>query len=238
MKFIDQGYITNICKHGENSLILTVVTQNHGKTIGYVRGCLYKKNLSIYQLGNFIKIEAYSRVDNNMLSFKVELISPEMVNFIQSEQKLNALSSLCSLCNSCLPELENLENFYNRVDCFFKQIHEENWLVYYSLFEFYLLEYLGIGLELRECAVSKTTENLAYISPKTGRAVCEDVGRIYKEKLFSYPHFIMKNNHNPSKKELEETLNMTEFFLQKNFFAEHGLKFPQNRANLRENLGN
>ena len=237
MKFTDCDYIINLRKHGENSLIITVITKEHGKVTGYVKGVLHKKNLSIYQLGNYIKFDAYSRVDNNMLSFRVELISPDAVNFIEDEHKLVFLSSLCSLCNVCLPELEDLDVLYNKVDDFFKFIHEENWLTYYSFFEFYFLEFLGVGLDLSKCAVTNTTNDLKYISPKSGRAVCGDVGEAYKEKLFSYPHYILNNNYKAERSEVLNLLKMTEFFLQKNFFAEHGLKFPQNRVNLREILG-
>ncbi len=236
MKFTDCGHIINLRKHAENSLILTLISKEHGKVTGYVGNCLHKKNLGIYQLGNKVKIDAYSRVDDNMLSFRVELISPDAVNFLNDYKKISALAAFSSLCNSCLPELENLEDFYFYAENFFNHIHEDNWIAYYSFYEFYLLEYLGVGLDLSECAVTKSTQNLAYVSPKSGKAVCREAGEPYKEKLFLYPHFIMNKNTRPNERELADLLAMTGFFLQKNFFADNGLKFPENRANLLENL--
>ena len=59
MNFNDEGYIINLRKHGEKSLILTVLTRHHGKVTGYAKNCLSKKNLSTYQLGNLISIDAY-----------------------------------------------------------------------------------------------------------------------------------------------------------------------------------
>lgn len=234
MQFSDQGYIINLRKHGESSLILTVLTREHGKVTGYVKNCLTKKNLAIYQLGNFIKIEAYARVDDNMLSLKTELITPCAVNFISDGSKLRTLSAFCTLANACLPELDNLERFYYYIESFFNLINEDNWLTHYAYFEFYLMEYLGFSLDLSECSATGTTENLTYVSPKTGKAVCATAGEPYKDRLYKYPRFILERDYSPPLSEVADLLRMTEFFLYKNFFANHGLKFPSVRANLAE----
>lgn len=109
--------------------------------------------------------------------------------------------------------------------------------MHYSYFEFYLLDFLGIGLDLSECSATGTTENLAYVSPKTGRAVCAEAGEPYKSRLFRFPQYIVDKNYNPELSEVADLLRMTEFFLNKNFFQTHNLKFPPNRANLLHNLG-
>lgn len=237
MQFQDEGYIINLRRHGERSLILTVLTRNHGKLVGYVKNCLTKKNLGIYQLGNQITVDAYARLEENMWSFRVELSSPCSVNFLSDARKLAALSSLCALCNEALPESENLERFYYYIDSFFNLINEDNWIAHYSYFEFYLLDYLGVGLDLTECSATGTTENLRYVSPKTGKAVCAEAGEPYKNRLFAYPAYIVEQNYRPQEAEIIELLKLTGFFLFKNFFQTHGLKFPENRANLLSNLG-
>jgi len=236
MQFTDEGFIIGLRKHGESSLILTVLTHNYGKITGYVKNCMHKKNLSTYQLGNSIKINAYSRIDENMLSLKVELNQANAVNFMLNPHKLSTLSAFCSLCCNCLPEYASIERLFYYANNFFSQINQENWLAHYCYFEFYLLDNLGIGLDLSECAATGTTQNLRYVSPKSGKAVCEEAGFIYKEKLFRYPTFIIEQNYSPSDNEMLDLLKMTEFFLQKNFFQTHGLKFPPNRANLLSNL--
>lgn len=236
MQFNDEGYIINLRKHGESSLILTVLTRQHGKVTGYVKNCLHKKNLATYQLGNSLRMEAYARVDENMLSLRCELQNPGAVNFLNDGQKLAVLSAFCALCNETLPELSPLDRFYYYVDSFFSLINEPNWLVHYAYFEYYLLENLGIGLDLSECSATGTTENLRYVSPKTGKAVCEEAGFLYKERLFAYPQFIVDQNYGPTRSEIADLLKLTEFFLRKNFFNTHNLKFPENRANLLSQL--
>lgn len=237
MNITDEGYIINARKHGESSLILTVLTRNNGKLVGYVKGGMSKKNLGIYQLGNKVSVDAYARLEENMFSFKVELLSPVAVHFISDANKLSVLSAFCSLCRDCMPEKENIERLYYLVDSFFNLIDEDNWIVHYSYFEFYLLDFLGISLDLSECSATGTTDNLKYVSPKSGKAVCEEAGEPYKNKLFMFPNYIVDKNYRPDLTEVADLLRMTEFFLHKNFFQTHNLKFPENRANLLHNLG-
>ena len=237
MNISDSGYIINVRKYSENSAILTVLTQNNGKLVGFVKNAFSKKSSGVYQLGNLVQVEAYSRLEENMLSFKIELISPVSVNFMGDLRKLSALSSLCALIYTSLPEKENIERLFYYIDSFFQLILEDNWITHYSYFEFYLLEYLGVGLDLTECAATGETENLRYVSPKTGKAVSEEAGLPYHNRLFSYPQFIFDNNYQPTLEELRDLLKMTEFFLNKNFFQTHNLKFPSSRANLLAELG-
>lgn len=233
----DEGYIINLRRHGEKSLILTVLTREHGKLVGYVKNCLNKKSLGIFQPGNLVSIEGYARLEENMWNLKVELLQACSANFMSDTRKLSTLSSFCALCNDAMPEAQNLDAFYSRVEDFFNLINEDNWLNYYCCFEFYLLYFLGVGLDLEKCSVTGCYDNLAYVSPKTGKAVCEEVGLPYHKRLYAYPHFILNNKTKPRRQEMKDLLKMTEFFLRKNFFQIHCLKFPENRANLLHNLG-
>lgn len=236
MRFTDEGYIIACRKHAESSLILTVLSHEHGKVCGYVKSGYTKKNLAVFQIGNFIKIDAWSRVDDNMLTLKVELITPYAVDFISSADKLQVLSCFCSLSNTCLPELQNVDNLYLYAADFIKAITQENWLTHYCYYEFYLLEFLGVGLELDKCAATGAKQNLAFVSPKSGCAVSYEAGLPYAKRLFTYPHFIVQKRLDATFKEQTDLLKMTEFFLNKNFFAIHNLKFPICRVSLGADL--
>lgn len=233
MQFSGEGYIIKVRNHGEKSAIITVVCPMHGKIVGYVNGALSKRNLGIYQLGNYISFNAYARVEENMLSFKgVELVRSHVADFMLNSDRIEALATMCKLLDSCVAEHDDLGAFYNTVHAFFEHIAAENWLVYYSFFEFYLLDFLGIGLDVSECAVTGRRDDLHYISPKTGRAVCTEVGASYEDKLFAYPQYIVEGNYRPKNAEIADVLTMTGSFLSKNFLTQHNLHLPENRANL------
>lgn len=233
MQFSGEGYIIKLKNHGEKSMIATLVCPEHGKIVGFINGAHSKRGLGIYQLGNYISFNAYARIEENMLSLKgVELVEAHTADFMLNTDKVEALSSLCLLLDVCVAENDNLGRFYNVIKDFFKHINEDNWLVYYSYFEYYLLDFLGVGLDINECAVTGKTEGLSYISPKTGRAVCEEIGAPYKEKLYAYPQYIVDKNYRPKRAEVANLLTMTGGFLTKNFLAGHNLQLPEKRANL------
>ena len=233
MQFSGEGYIIKLRNQGEKSLIATLVCPEHGKIVGFINGAHSKRGLGIYQLGNYISFNAYARVAENMLSLKgVELVEAHTADFMLNTDKIEALSSLCRLLDVCVAENDNLGRFYKVVKDFFKHINDDNWLVYYSYFEYYLLDFLGVGLDISECAVTGKTEGLSYVSPKTGRAVCEEIGAPYKDKLYAYPQYIVDTNYRPKRAEVANLLAMTGGFLTKNFLAGHNLQLPEKRANL------
>jgi len=235
MQFSGEGYIIKIRNHGEKSAIVTLISPDYGKITGYANGARSSRNLGVYQLGNYISFNAYARVAENMLSLKgVELMRSHTADFVLHEDKIGALVSLCRLLDECIAENDNLGGFYTAIDDFFTHINDDNWLVYYSFFEYYLLDFLGIGLDISQCAVTGTKQNLRYVSPKTGRAVCAQIGAPYKDKLFAYPKYIADKNYLPQKNEIIDVLAMTGNFLQKNFLSQHNLRLPENRNDLLE----
>lgn len=233
MQFSDEGYIINLLRHGENSLIVTMLTAQHGKLTGYVKGGLSKKKLGVFQPGNAITFNAYVRLEENMPQLRgIELLKAHAVSFMQSEAKLTILGVFCQLLNTCIAEKEDLEVLWFYIDDFMNALESPLWLVKYSFIEYYLMEFLGIGLDLSECAATGQTENLAFVSPKSGKAVSYEAGYPYAAKMFKFPRYIVDKNYTPSASEVADLLNMTAFFLKKNFFELHGLKFPNNRGNL------
>lgn len=233
MQFSNTGYIVKIRNHGEKSAIVTVVCPQNGKITGYVTGAQGKRLRGICQLGNLISFNAYARVAENMPSFKgVELCRSHTADFLGDTHKIEALASLCRLIDVCVAENDDLGEFYQVIDDFFVHIQAPNWLAHYSFFEFHLLDFLGIGIDTSRCAVTGQYTDLRYISPKTGRAVCEKVGAPYKDKLYAYPQYITEHNSWPKNSEIANVLSMTGRFLSKNFLMPHNLQLPEKRANL------
>lgn len=233
MQYSDEGYIINLLKHGENSLIVTVLSAAHGKVCGYVKGGVVKKKLGLYQLGNEISFNAYARIEENLAQFRgVELLKPYAVSFMADSKKLAVLRAFCELMKICTAEKEDLEFLTFYIKDFMQSLDTPLWLIKYSFVEYYLLDFLGIGLDLSTCAATGVKQNLAFVSPKSGKAVCLEAGLPYADKLFKFPQYIVDKNLYPDEREVADLLMMTEFFLRKNFFQSHNLKFPINRGNL------
>lgn len=233
MQFSDEGYIIKTHRHGENSLIVTVLTFGRGKVTGYVKGGLNKKQSGVFQLGNRISFNAYARLEENMPQFRgVELVRAHAAAFMADAEKLGVLSAFCELMNAAAAEKADLEFLVGYIRDFMDCADKSDWLAKYALVEFYLLEYLGIGLDLEKCAATGTRENLAFVSPKSGKAVCYEAGLPYAEKMFRFPRCVVDKTKMPDCSEVADLLKLTGYFLNKNFFESNGLKFPANRANL------
>ena len=215
----DEGYVLSAKKYGEKSLIVVLFTKNKGKITGFVSDGTSKKNRGLFQTGNKLFFEASARLEENMRRlFRLELIEPNAVNMMVDVRKLELMTAVVPMFTRLLNENEDVALFYDILGKFFKAATLKEMLVQYAFFEFYVLDYLGIGLSLDCCAVTGQTEELCYVSPKTGKAVCREVGAPYADRLFKYPHFVVDNKQNPSYEEILNVLKMTEFFLFVHFF--------------------
>ena len=229
----DEGYVLNAKKYGEKALIVTLFSLNKGKITGFVSDGLMPKNRGIFQIGNKIFFEASARLEENMRRlYRIELIEPNAVMMMTDIKRLELMSAVLPIMLRILNENEQTDELYEIIGKFFKAKDIKEMLTWYAYFEFSALAYLGIGLELESCAVTGQTENLAYVSPKTGKAVCQKIGAPYHDRLFLYPHFVVDKNTTPSYAEIFNVLRMTEFFLRQNFFKFHNLPMPKTRETL------
>ncbi|MBR2274061.1 MAG: DNA repair protein RecO [Alphaproteobacteria bacterium] len=228
----DEGYVLKAQKYGEKALLVTLFTLSKGKITGFVSNGSTKKNRGLFQTGNKLFFEASSRLEENMPRlFRLELMEPNAVMMIADIKRLQLMTAAVPMMLRLLNENEETFTLYQIIGNFFHAQDFKQMLTWYAYFEFYALEYLGLGLTLDCCAVTGQTSDLAYVSPKTGKAVCREVGAPYHDRLFSYPHFIVDKNQSPSYAEIFNVLEMTEFFLKENFFKFHNLPMPESRSN-------
>jgi DNA repair protein RecO (recombination protein O) len=92
------------------------------------------------------------------------------------------------------------------------------WGPAYVKWELGLLQALGYGLDLSQCAASGITDNLTYVSPRTGRAVSQAAGEPYHEKLFPLPSFL-RGFGEWRDTDIREGLELTGHFLSRHVFA-------------------
>ena len=88
-----------------------------------------------------------------------------------------------------------------------------------------MLNDLGFGLDLAECAATGARENLEFVSPKSGRAVCREAGMPYQDKLFRLPEFLKEGSKKAATREnLGEAFRMTRYFLDRHVYEPRGLE--------------
>lgn len=225
----DQGIVLSVRPHGENGAIVALLTEEHGRHAGYVRGIHSAKMRGILEPGNFVAVEWQSRVADNLGTYKLEQNRQIAAMIMDNPLKLGALLSSCSLCDAALPEREGHAGLFYGLQALMDSFESEIWGVSYVMWEIALLRELGFGLDFSRCAGGGDSDTLTYISPKSGRAISAAEGEIYKDKLLLLPDFLRPQGQNTDDHEVYMGLKMTGYFMKNWVFAHHSKGVPEDR---------
>ncbi len=244
MKFNDIGIIISQKKYSENSAIVKVFSQNHGIYRGFVSGAFSRRNQTIFQIGNLISFEWKSRIEDSLGGFYYVDLEKSFASKIMFERlKLNCLTSLFSIIDSCFLEREAYPELFLRVIEFLQKISSEDsqksdFLQDYIKIELKILKTLGYGIDLSCCAVTESVENLAYVSPRSARAVSRDAAISYENKLLKLPQFLLpkdsqENFLSENENHIFDGLKLSGYFLEKFVFSQNNSR-PKSRKSIED----
>ncbi|MAI63002.1 MAG: DNA repair protein RecO [Micavibrio sp. TMED27] len=225
----DQGIVLHVRPHGESGAIINVLTKQNGRAAGYVRGARSSRMRGSLELGSVVDVQWSSRTSDGLGSFSIELVKSYAADYMGDALKLSALQSACELCNQALPEREKHEGLYHGLLVLFEQFASDIWGAAYVMWEIALLKELGFSLDLTQCAGGGDAMSLAYVSPKTGRAVSYSAGEIYKEKLLKLPDFLKPQGGSGDDEEILKGIDLCGYFLGRWVFAHHSHGIPAPR---------
>jgi DNA repair protein RecO (recombination protein O) len=239
MDWSDRGIVLSAKKHGETSLIVQLLTERHGRHAGLVRGGTSSRARGLYQPGNLLAAHWRARLAEHLGNYTCEMVTSSAATLLDNGGKLAALSSAAALAEAALPEREPhadvFESFSALIAALGAAHGADDWAPAYVRFELGLLASLGFGLDLERCAATGSNDNLAYVSPKSGRAVSLSAGEAWRDKLLALPRFLLADEH-PAPGEVGQGLALTGHFLERHVFAPHGKGLPAARVRLGERL--
>jgi DNA repair protein RecO (recombination protein O) len=230
----DQGIVLSVKPHGENGGVVSVLTESNGRHAGYVRGISSSKMRGLLERGNLVSIEWSARSTDDLGSFKIEQDRHISAGLMGDKLKLSALLSACSLCDRALPERERHTGIFHGLLALLDTMDMEGWGVIYVMWELALLRELGFAIDITRCAAGGDASELAYISPKSGRAVSEAAAAPYKEKLLPLPAFLKPDKGDVNDEEVLTGLRLTGYFLKNWVFAQHTQGIPEDRLRFEE----
>ena len=227
MEWRDEGVIIAVRRHGETSAIAEMLTGQHGRCMGLVRGGRGRTQRPMLQPGNLVSAVWRARLEDHLGAFQLEPVALKAGTFIDDSFKLAGLSTLASLAQ-LLPEREPHPRLFAALCLVLDRLDDDAvWPSLLVRWELGLLEELGFGLDLTRCAATGLSNDLAYVSPKTGRAVSRSAGDAYRDRLFALPGFLAGGSAAPA--EVAEALKMTGFFLARHLFEPRGVAGPEQR---------
>ena len=218
-------------KYGESAAIVTLLTRENGRHAGLVRGGAGSRARGIYQTGNLVSADWRARLSEHLGTYTCELLQPHAALLMSERLPLLALTSAAALVERLLPEREPHPDTFASFNALIEVLSAGgNWLSRYVEWELGLLNQLGYGLDLTECAATGATDDLVYVSPKTGCAVSAGAGAPYREKLFDLPPFFRVEDLNPPADDIRTGLRVTGHFLARCAKDADTGELPRSRA--------
>jgi DNA repair protein RecO (recombination protein O) len=233
LEWTDIGIVLGARRHGEANAVVELLTREHGRHLGLVRGGSGSRHKPVLQAGNLVNATWRARLDEHLGYYVVEGLDLRAASYLSAAHALYGVQHLAALCR-LLPERDPHAQVFDLLDRTIATLADP--VVAAALvarFELRLLAELGFGLDLAQCAATGTESDLTYVSPKSGRAVSRAAGEPWRDKLLALPAFLGEGKGDtgtPSAAALREGFALTGFFLARHVFEPRGETLPHARA--------
>lgn len=231
MEWRDEGIILGTRKHGETSAILEVMTRAHGRHLGMVRGGRSRRMQPLLQPGNRVDLVWRARLDEHLGFFQVEPVQLHAARLFDSACAVYGLQTIAAHLR-LLPERDRHENLFETLALLLDHLEEPasaGELV--VRFELLVLDELGFGLDLSKCAATGGREELAWVSPKSGRAVSREAGMPWADRMLPLPAFLKKaSGLRADLPAMEDAFRLTAFFFGRHVYEPRGIDAPEARG--------
>ncbi len=232
MEWDSPGIILDVRPYGEGDAIASVMTEAHGAHRGLARGAQSRARLALWQPGNLIQARWVGRLSDQLGAFTAEMVHPAAALAMDDPLALAMLSAACAVAEGALPEREPHPRIFDGLLHLIARLPTgASMLAEQVRWEAALLTDLGYGLDLTKCAATGATEDLAFVSPKSGRAVAQSAAGIWKDRLLPLPAFL-RGDHPSAAHDWRDGLRLTGHFLARDAFGIQHKSLPQSRLAL------
>lgn len=225
MQWQDQAIILGIKRHGETSVIAEVMTRDRGRHLGLVRSGRSRAMQPVLQAGNEVDVVWRARLDEHLGEFKIEPLRLRAARLMEAATSVYGIQAMGALLR-LLPERDPHPHLYEALDVILENLHDPTDAgELFVRFELAVLNDLGYGLDLAECAATGTREDLAYVSPKSGRAVCRSAGAPWADRMLALPPFLLIGHSAAADRDsLAAAFRLTGFFLHRHVYEPRGIE--------------
>lgn len=230
MQWTDEGIVLGAKRHGEANAILELMTCEHGRHLGLVRGGFGSRLKPVLQAGNTVSASWRARLDEHLGNYTVEGLSLRAASFFSASHAIYGVTHLAGLMR-LLPERDPHAGLYHALDEILGHLDDAVLAAPMVVrFELQLLSELGFGLDLEKCVVTGASGDLVYVSPKSGRAVSRSAGEPWSDKMLRLPAFLRERDAMPIGHDLADGFALTGYFLTRHVLEARGLTLSDERA--------
>jgi len=233
MQWTDEAIVLSAKPHGETAAVVELWTRTHGRHLGLVHGGRSRRLRPLLQTGNHVDATWKARLEDHLGHFSVEMRRAYAAEALDDASALAAVSAMAALIR-LLPERDPHPNLYE-VTLFVLGFLDDAtvWPALLVRWELALLEELGFGLELGQCAATGSNDRLVFVSPKSGKAVSASAGEPYRDRLLALPQFLTKDRSGTvTNADIHRGFLLTGHFLESRVLLPRGQGLPQSRTRL------
>jgi DNA repair protein RecO (recombination protein O) len=231
MEWSDEGIVLGVRRHGESAAIVELLTRAHGRHLGIVRGGRSRRQQPVLQPGNRVALVWRARIEEHLGTFAVEPLVLRAGTIMSSALALQGINLVGALLR-LLPERDPHPALFEIVELIAANLHEPAIAPALMVrLELAVLAELGFGLDLAQCAATGASEDLIYVSPKSGRAVSRAAGEPWKDRLLPLPPFVgtREPGHLPDVQDVRRGFALTGYFLERDVFTPRNSPMPNAR---------
>lgn len=234
MDWQDEAFVLSAARFGESDAMVELLTREHGRHLGLVKAGMAKTRRAMLQPGNRVVVEWKARLSEHLGRFEVEPVRAYASLALDSAPALAALSAAAAVASACLPERELHPAVFEGFSVLMDMVAAGDAALtaaVYVKWEAGLLQDLGFGLDLTRCAVTGTSDDLAFVSPRSGRAVNRAAAGGYTDRLLRLPAFLLASQAGDAEgADLADGFRLTGHFLAQSVLAPHNRDLPVARG--------
>jgi DNA repair protein RecO (recombination protein O) len=216
VEFEGPGIVVDHAFHGEGDLVVTLLTLE-GLRRGLAKGGASRRQEAIWQVGNILAARWTARLPEQLGAYSAELVRPAAALAMQQPESLAVLRAACQLAAQALPEREHAPESFKGLLRLLAGIDISGFaLAELCRWELVLLRELGFGLDFSSSAGGN--DRLAYVSPRTGRAVTLSEAGEWVDRLLPLPEFLLGEGK-PDPRGCLAALRLTGHFLTRDVFG-------------------
>lgn len=236
MEWDEPAVVLEVAPYGEGDALVTLLTAGQGAWRGLVRGGAGRGKSGLWQPGNVVAARWAARLAEQLGHFTAEMVHPAAALAMDDRLNLAILNAACALAAGALPEREPQPVVFAGLTRLLAGIDIAG-LALPALvqWELVLLRELGFGLDFSARAVAGDNDRLAYVSPKTGRALSLSAAGEWAPRLLKLPAFLLDDVAG-AQADCLDGLRLTGHFMARDLFGARHKPLPPARERLYEIL--
>ncbi|MDG6095347.1 DNA repair protein RecO [Acetobacter sp. AN02] len=228
---------------GEADAIVHVLTEQRGLVHGLVYGGAGRRQAATWQVGNLVAARWRTRSEGQLGTLSGETVRMLSAPLLSSAVGLAMMTSVCAVADEAVPEHEPHPGLFADTLALLMRLSSDpaeaakSGMAWLLRWEVVLLADLGFGLDFSCCAVTGETDDLKYVSPRTGRAVSESGAGVWRSRLLPLPRLFSDETDDGTPEDWAAGLRLTGHFMLRETFGQRHRPLPAARQRLEALVG-